>query len=493
MKIKIETHQFIFWSGFLFCLALTIYPLWSVHYLPMHDIPQHATQVFLLNNFDNPAFDIKNRYQIDYFTPYLTGILLARFFALFFDVVTSIKIVLSLTALAFPLSLYFLAKKAKIDSHWAFVGFPFFYNMAFYIGHLNFLVALPLGFTILGYGYNYTIKPSLKEGLVLAFLFMGLFFSHAVVYVIITGMTAYIIVIEIKNKKEIPLTLIPLILPSLVFIFWLVSFLEGRPLVEKEYAFVPLDRIKNLSWNLFGKPGFLIFPYISLLLCLEIDLKKNMWMTGMFLGLFFAYCFGPGTVGGVHVISDRISVFLIPSLFLILSAKKGKENFRGTFLFLILMTIISMGILSNEFSLFQKEAGGFDHILKAIKPKKTLLGLMVDKKSRVVRRFPMFWHFPAWYSALKGGDVGLSFSSNFQDNKHQIVNYKKGFELIPPQKMVFHSRPKTINWEEYNHFDYYLVRDKNSSPDWFVEKARGEVHLATHKGTWWLFERNFKD
>lgn len=96
-------------------LVLLIMPLWVVTYLPFGDIPDHASQINSILNLDR----LEDEYKVNWFTPYLFTYCLTIALSQIFGVVYAIKVILSISLVAFPFITYKIVKVLDGDEKWA--------------------------------------------------------------------------------------------------------------------------------------------------------------------------------------------------------------------------------------------------------------------------------------------------------------------------------------------------------------------------------------
>jgi hypothetical protein len=85
-----------FWGCFAVCAAAAMIPIWSVKYLPMVDLPQHAAQISMWKHYDDPAFGFAEQVEFNILTPYLLAYCLARLLSTVLSVAAAWKGVISL-------------------------------------------------------------------------------------------------------------------------------------------------------------------------------------------------------------------------------------------------------------------------------------------------------------------------------------------------------------------------------------------------------------
>jgi hypothetical protein len=136
----------MFLATYIVCGVSALAPIWFVKYPPMTDLPQYAAQLSIIKNLHNSAFAFEGVFQVSWYSPYLLAMGLARFFYEFFDVLTALKITLSVSILALPLSIAALLKAAEADPWLAVLGVPLSYGLSLLLGSFMFPVRASIRF-----------------------------------------------------------------------------------------------------------------------------------------------------------------------------------------------------------------------------------------------------------------------------------------------------------------------------------------------------------
>lgn len=111
MFSKDSTRAFgMLWIG---CSIATLYILWHNEFLPMVDLPAFAGTVGMLSQLKSGSSPFESLYLVDLWQPYIVATLLTYYISLLTGVPVAIKIVLSITALGLPLSLWFIARNDR--------------------------------------------------------------------------------------------------------------------------------------------------------------------------------------------------------------------------------------------------------------------------------------------------------------------------------------------------------------------------------------------
>jgi hypothetical protein len=96
-------------------------------------------------------------------------------------------------------------------------------------------------------------------------------------------------------------------------------------------------------------------------------------------------------------------------------------------------------------------------------------------------------HFPAWYSALKGGVTDPSFAVTqiqpvvYRPDRKPNVRIQ-GFEWFPQK----------FDWQYHGgrQYDYFVARAPVDHGAFLFRAATCEIFLEAHAGRWWLYRRD---
>ncbi len=190
--------------------------LWTVRYLPMVDLPQHAAQIYLWQHYDDPTQGLAQDYVLNWFTPYLGGYTLVRLAACVLPILQAIKLVVTLAVLAFPLSLHRLLRETGGDRWWSLLGYPMAFGFSFYWGFLNYLVALPVGMLFLVAALGFAREPTWRRGGAFAAIGVLLCLCHVLVFAVVGAAAGFLVLEGCRSVRGALVRLAPF-LPGVLF------------------------------------------------------------------------------------------------------------------------------------------------------------------------------------------------------------------------------------------------------------------------------------
>jgi hypothetical protein len=479
-----RVYEVTFWL----CAGLAVYLVWHHRYLPMVDLPQHATQLSAWVHLYDPAFGFARQFELNFSTPYLAAYLLARPLA-GLGVVTALKVVITLAVLGLPLALRVLLRQHGRDHYWALLGFPLAFSFAFYFGFVVFLFAAPLYLLAIVAAFSYSNRPTPLRGVALMALTTAVFFAHGMAFYL-TLATCGLISLLTPGTARGRLTLIaPLLVPIFVATSWTVQFLAigAYPGDEFVHWALGLSRFSDLLGNQLGlgwdDPVATLAGVVMLLLP---------WLEGIRwardprryvpLAVTLLFCLGtPASLQGLPLIHPRFSTFLMPGVLLALEAPPvpTRRLHRPA---VAVVAVAWLALLLLRFQGFQGEASGFDRILAQMEPNKRVRPLIFARGSVFIPKFAVFVHFPAYYQAEKGGYLGFSFARNWT----AVVRYRAGVDVGMATGAEW--EPELFSYaREGAGYDYFVVRSGPDLRHTLFGAAAARVSLVAREGSWWLF------
>jgi hypothetical protein len=173
------------WNTALFCglIIATLIPLWACAHFPSQDGPSHAYAAVVEHDYNRPDrpkfrefFVLNDRIVPNWICPHLLPLLAGAFSA-----EAAVKIILSAYLIVLPISVrYALRSIRRRAADLAIAIFPFVPNFYYHEGFLDFCVAIPVFFIVIGYWFNHRRYWKPRHTLVLAILLFICFLCHLV-------------------------------------------------------------------------------------------------------------------------------------------------------------------------------------------------------------------------------------------------------------------------------------------------------------------------
>ena len=471
------------------CSLLTLWVLWSVKYLPMVDLHQHAAQISIIKNISNPAFGFQEQFFIDRFIPYVFPYYFALFFNYFVDILSALKIVLTLAILGVPLSMWFFMKQTGGDIWWSLLGFPLAFSYSFYWGFFSYVVAVPVAILLIAMAFSYGRLPSPSKGVTTALLAVFLFFNHALALVIALFISGCVILTYSTSLNQLFKKLLPFLTPIPFILIWMNIGHHDVPRVDSGMGMGiwGWERITEFSRILIDNANYVWAHLTAWLIVFSIVIGSHVREIRLarlspLAGAVGVYFLTPFYAMEIHHIYQRYGIFVILMLSATLIPTEIKILKKISRFSCALIAIVWLGILSVRFGGFDHEARDIDPIFDAMKSNKAVLALPYNGGS-YFSHSNVFDHFPTLYQAQKGGKYSFSFAFSYKS----VARYKPGKEPLAASKINL-PHPTDFHWDDHGHFDYYVVRSFTDLKPLLFRENPEAIELVLKSGPWWLYE-----
>jgi len=469
---------------FALCACASLALIWGPKYLPMTDLPQHAAQIAVWRDYWDPRFGYSEVFERQYFTPYLLGYSIARAFAGVTDALVAVKVTITLAVLALPLSLLRLTRAAGVDGWWSIIGFALAFGYSFTWGLLNYLVAIPLGILLLAYALEYAADATRRRAVVVGVATVVLFLAHGLVFALCAGGAA--LMVAAKGWRRL-LPFVPAIVLGAGWTLFAQRVERAAPMpIVYEYSPMRLVRLPGLLVGLAQDNLALAVGALLVVLMFAGGLRPLRDRARLLpLAFFFlVYLALPRDVFDTSLLYTRVAVFLVP--FLIVASAERASVIRPQLLH-VAVTALVLGWLSLSglrFAVFDSEARAFDPLLAKMEPGKRVRGLIFARASMGYGESSPFLHFPAWYQALKGGQMDYTFGHT----KTALIHYRPGKRPYKNTDRPFW--PHLFNpATEAAEYDYFVVHAENAVGHGIFSRAPVPIAFGGRSGNWWLYRR----
>ncbi len=494
------------------CLLCTLPVLLPV-FPPMVDVPQHAAQIELFRQLQDPLFAYRDLFTTRLFTPYLFGYGLIALLAPVFGIVLACKLVIA-TALALlpPATRYFL-RASGADSYWAWLVFPCLYGFSYQWGFINFLVAAPIGMAFLGMVWRRPAAGGWRSALGMILALYLLFFSHVLVLALFAAIATLQWWSTRSDLKAFVRSAWPLLTPLPLALLWLA-----------DNAAHPMSRLPpewDLSWWTTLDSYYTQFAEwrtshpsgwgrVSGLLPRLLGLRPDVLLTVAGLGLLLlpfaaggqltaqrqrylpavlimaVLLLAPSEIFGVSFVFQRFTFLLLPLALAVIDAAprppRGRSRLRAL---APVAATVWIGLMTVHALRFDDETRGFSQLLAQMEAGKRVLSLsfLHDDADSIA---PTLVHLVAWYAALKGGVSDPSFAVT----QVQPVVYAP--QHMPTVRILgFEWFPQTFAWQYHAgwQYDYFVARAPADYGALLFRDASCWIDLVAQSGKWWLYRR----
>jgi hypothetical protein len=150
----------------------------------------------------------------------------------------------------------------------------------------------------------------------------------------------------------------------------------------------------------------------------------------------------------------------------------------------VVIAVLWIGMVSANTRKIGAEERGFREMVTRMDPDQRVLSMIIDRDSDESIA-PVFAHFPAWYSAERGGVVDPNMAL-FQP---ELVVYRRG--MVPAARVWdFEWNPLKFKWHRFNgdQYRYFVIRSPGI-PRYLFADAECPVRLTFSQNDWWLYEK----
>jgi hypothetical protein len=479
-------------NGYLFALAVaaSVVPLWIPAYLPLVDIPQHASQVASLHQIwgGNPLFAAT--FEVNWFTPYLGGYLLLYVVSSVLSIVAATKLVVSAAVAAVPIVTGLLLREVGGDPRLRWLAIPGSYSFALYWGFMVYLVAVPVAIYFLVLTVRFERNPTGVRALGIAASSVVLFFCHVVAlgFGSLIALT-YIAARNFGAWRRLLFCALPYTTPLPLIVVWMSGIYQTEASVQNTpIVFAGLrERLITLFMQLSGLDGFAflislavvgVFILVPLLLGYRFSKRPERWVP-LAVGAV-TYLIFPSYAQNTAFLYERLAVFLVP-LWLIAWDPPSRPT-RALAATVIVSTGLWLAINTSRFANFAEESRGFDTVLSKAEPGHRIAGMLLCNSSPYFTH-PVYLHFAAWYQAVSAGVADMSFAITHPS----MVRYRDMQAARFGEYLAW--QPTEFTWQRDGgpDYDYFVVCAGTDASAALFKDRIDSVELVARDGAWWLY------
>ncbi len=494
----------------------TALPLWSGHYLPLVDLPQHLHLINVLGHLDDPATlypeIFKTRGQLTPYLGYYYAVwLLAKVFGLF----AANQIFLTAVAVLTPVAMASLLRSLGRNPWLALFACPLFYGDNFYWGFINYCAALPLLFFAMAlFVDTLTLAPDPKYrrevGLGLLMVSVQLMHIQAFMF---AALALPLLLVMTPSDPARRIRAASAALPGVLFFgIYSIGRLGDKPDVAPGapwHAWGPILSKQNLSFSPPGANwdklpellanGFqdksdrpvvtwlvaaLVLTVVASMIAKPTEKPGSTWparlrgaaLAALALAMFLYLPFD--IRGYIYYLNWRFGE-LFALLVITALPFPGTKGLRTAVIGAGLAIAVVYGVtLASHFRDFDREANAIDTIAKAI-PKKAKIAAMSFDTASAIASHPVYLHIASYAALASGGITSFSFAST----PHSPLAYQGE----PPPAPASEWRPDLFDFRSYGaYYDYFLVRGRVPARSVFRELV-GEFAIAAQSGELTLY------
>jgi len=469
--------------GALSFSALLLAAFFSVQYLPMVDMPQHAAQVSIWLHLHDPKWPEFQLFELNLRTPYLGAYALARALAGWFSVVAAWKLVVWLSITLHWAAFDWLVRSLGHARWLGLLGLPLGMGYGFYFGFVSFIAALPFGLGAVCLALRHRTRPSLASGLWLGAALCATLATHGFAL----GLTLVLVApLLLRGGGSWLARGAPLLAPGLLMLVWLVPGSSGRSigLTVWDPRFWELNQVPGLLLAASGADHPASALGLLLLGSVLLSLGRPSREPERFLPLLvmlLGYCLFPLSLGGFTPLHPRFAAFLLPSLLLAFQPSSAARSpyFDG---FLALVTAAWFCLFALRLQRFSRETQPISDFVSRMPAGLRIRPLIFERGSEAFPGLPAMLHLSAYYVPEKGGYQGYSFAMY----PTSVVRYRP--EIVPTMAYGAEWNPDWFSSAyELAGYDCFLVHSLSDRAAQLFDAELDRVSLVFHEQGWWAY------
>jgi hypothetical protein len=469
-----------------FSLLFAACMVWA-RYLPLVDLPQHASQIATWLRLDDPRFPDAQLYDLNWGTPYLVAYGIARLTAPLLGVVGALKLVVTLGVLGTAWAVRELARATGHSPWFGLLSLPTAVGYSYYFGFVSFTLATPLALGCWRLALLHAERRSWRSGLALASVLLGTFGCHALGFALAVAGSAPLLV-ERGNLRARALALAPLLPGGLVAASWLPGLVrigeqggEFWGLGAQRLAHVPALLVGMSTTDI---PALLTGLLVLVCCTLLVGKPRGLLATVPLLVVVLGYLVLPMQLRSIGFVYPRLVVFVVPALLLACRPRRS-VRLQARVAPLVLAVVGVWGaVFALRLRAFQVECADFDGVLRDMPAGLAVRPIVFERESAAFPGVSAFLHFSAYYQVEKGGTQAYSFARNATS----VVRER------PPGSPAMQNgaewQPLTFDASrELPLFDVFMVRSEHDRARDLFAGADETVRLVSRHGHWWAYEK----
>jgi hypothetical protein len=332
---------------------LALAPIWSATYLPTSDGPSHLYNSWVLHELVRGSHGpVAEWFAVDWrpHPNWLGHAVLALLMAIVPPLVAE-KLLVSGIVLLFLYAIWRYAGAVDEDRRvFAFLAFPFAYNLLLQMGFYNFCISAALYFLLLAVWWKRRDNPDAHTIAIVAGLLLLCYFSHPMSTILAIGSLGVLWLatlpgrrITVHSRHSIA------ILPVLPLLAWFFR-VRGATLAPAKVSALGLFSYIMRMWVMYTfdeyqtKLGLALFLVISALIVVTLIRRRWRWSEGdafvlVTLALVAVYVRTPSATSGGSMIMERMALFVVLSPLAWLAPRLPR---RAAIAFVVVFSVVSL-------------------------------------------------------------------------------------------------------------------------------------------------------
>lgn len=471
-------------------LISCIAPIWTVSFPPATDLPQHLSQIFLLEETltgTRPELTITPWY---YPNTLVYGLLLA--FWQITDPITVGRLTVSTLAGLWVFSSYFLCRlRHRPIENWL-IGTPIVFNFIFYWGLLNFLTGWPFFCLFIAIASN----PSTRQQVpLLTLTALALYFAHAL-WFLMANVWLLVHLIDRTGKPTIR-SLLPMI-PAWVLAFaWYPQLASNRQASGADTGLtwgpMPIERLdpsyitNSLLGGLYSQIEPIYLTVIALLILASLITNKTTLKTEIdkpiligALILIMAFWVFPTIYMNTIFFNQR----WLPNGLTLLLLALPSPNIRWPSILVTLglgwLLVFSTSSITAWKHWEEESLDGLATSISQIRKGERIFGLDMLGYSLFIKGRPNLQIY-SYAQAIGGAELNFSFVEHYSG----IVQYREKHEPNPSRNLIW--TPLKVKQVDLSSFDKALIGGDENLHN-FAQTRLGLEELKHTNNVWRLYQ-----
>ncbi len=469
------------WVATALLLVLSI-ALWVTPYLPMVDLPQHATQLSIWVHASDPLFAEPGRFLVNWRTPYLGAYLVARVLAICMGVLPALKVVVWASLTLHLVAFWRLVDKLGYPSWLGLLGLPLGLGYGFQYGFISFIGAVPLGLFAVSLALEHRERPALRSALWLALTLCAALATHG----FLLGMTLAVIgPLLLRGGGRFVARVLPLCAPGLLALIWLMPGSSAKSIGYTIWDPRLLDLVQvpalMVSASAFDHVasvfGVLFLTLVAV--CLGRPRRAPEFFVPL-ASMLLGYCLFPLMMGGFGPLHPRFVAFIVPCSLLAFEPRQSLW-FEHLPAVIALSCVAWLTLFVARLQAFTRETAPLANFVAQMPSGLSIRPIIFERDGAAFPGLPAMLHLSGYYAAEKGGRQGYSFAMY----PTSAVRYSTN--VVPTMSGGSEWHPEYWSENEVDDYDCILVRSATDrSAELFATRA-GDVRLAFHERDWWAY------
>jgi hypothetical protein len=369
-------------------------------YLPMVDLPQHASQLSMWIHHADPAFPEAEFFEVNWHTPYLTAYALARAVAFFAGVVPAMELVVWASVVLHYLAFRWLVILLGYPRWTALFGFVTALGYPFFYGFVSFLVGMPLALACIGAALVHREAPTPRHGVALGLIASATLASHGFAF----GLAMLFVgPLLLRGAGSVIGRAAPLAAPLLLWLVWILPFGSIRSIGATIWdpRVLELGGLPALFFASSSEDTFALVLGYGVLLVLAATFARpsrapERWAPLAFL--LAGFCLFPVMMSGFGPLHPRFAAMLVPALLL---AFEPRAESRVPGPFVAALAAVWFGCLSYRLALWNDEVRPLARLIATLPAHLRVRPVVFDRNSETFPGLPGHLHLTAYYQAEK--------------------------------------------------------------------------------------------